>query len=78
MISSRTIQNVTFDKDNMNLKIDGEIISVQLDKISPKLKVADDFQRQFFKISPSGYGIHWPLLDEDISIEVLIKTTSII
>ncbi|MDZ4677207.1 MAG: DUF2442 domain-containing protein [Oligoflexia bacterium] len=22
-----------------------------------------------FKISPSGYGVHWPDIDEDISIK---------
>ncbi|MBF0567096.1 MAG: DUF2442 domain-containing protein, partial [Nitrospirae bacterium] len=25
-----------------------------------------------FEISPSCYGIHWPLLDEDISIDGLL------
>jgi hypothetical protein len=59
----------------MSLKIDGKVIKVALDKISAKLKSANDFQRQFFKVSPSGYGIHWPLLDEDLSIEALLKTS---
>jgi hypothetical protein len=75
MISTHTIQDVSFDKDSMSLKIDGKVIKVALDKISAKLKSANDFQRQFFKISPSGYGIHWPLLDEDLSIESLLKTS---
>ena len=75
MISTHTIQEVSFDKDSMSLKIDGKLIKVALDKISAKLKAANDFQRQFFKISPSGYGIHWPLLDEDLSIEALLKTS---
>jgi hypothetical protein len=25
-----------------------------------------------FEVSPSGYGIHWPRLDEDISIDGLL------
>ena len=29
-------------------------------------------ERATFEISPSGYGIHWPLLDEDISIDGLL------
>lgn len=73
MISTHTIQDISFDKDAMTLKIDGKLIRVALDKISSKLKAANDFQRQFFKVSPSGYGIHWPLIDEDLSIEALIK-----
>lgn len=75
MISTHTIQDVSFDKDSMSLKIDGKVIKVALDKISSKLKSANDYQRQFFKVSPSGYGIHWPLLDEDLSIEALLKTS---
>ena len=59
----------------MSLKIDGKLIRVTLDKISSKLKAANDFQRQFFKVSPSGYGIHWPLLDEDLSVDAILKTS---
>jgi hypothetical protein len=58
----------------MSLIIDGKLIKVALDRISSKLKAANDFQRQFFKVSPSGYGILWPLIDEDLSVEALIKT----
>lgn len=75
MISTHTIQDVSFDKDTMSLKIDGKLIKIALDKVSSKLKAASDFQRQFFKVSPSGYGIHWPLLDEDLSIEELVKSS---
>lgn len=72
---NRTIQDISFDKETMSLKIDGKLIKVTLDKISSKLKAANDFQRQFFKVSPSGYGIHWPLLDEDLSIDAILKTS---
>ncbi|MFI5222153.1 MAG: DUF2442 domain-containing protein, partial [Bacteroidia bacterium] len=30
-------------------------------------------ERGNFEISPSGYGIHWSLIDEDLSINGLIK-----
>jgi hypothetical protein len=46
-----------------------------LDKISNKLRLANELQRNFYKISPSGYGIHWPLIDEDLSVDALLKTT---
>ena len=26
-----------------------------------------------FEISPSGYGIHWPLIDEHLSVEGLLR-----
>jgi len=34
---------------------------------------ASDIERETFKISPFGYGIHWPLLDEDMSIDGLLE-----
>ena len=73
MVSTHKIQEITFDKDYMHLHIDGKTTSLLLEKISPKLKAADDIKRAIYKISPSGYGIHWPLIDEDLSIEALLK-----
>ena len=29
------------------------------------------------KVSPSGYGIHWPELDEDLSIDGMIKAAKV-
>jgi hypothetical protein len=69
------IEGISFDKQTMILKMDGSVIRVDLEKISSKLKDADDLQRQFYKVSPSGYGIHWPLIDEDLSVEAILKAT---
>ena len=44
-----------------------------LSDISDKLANATEQERMDFKISPSGYGIHWRLLDEDLSINGLLK-----
>lgn len=54
---------------------DERIISVPLKKF-PKLNIAMnstnvDLARQFV-VSPSGYGIHWSALDEDISIKAFL------
>lgn len=73
MITSHKIQEITFEKDMISLKVDGKLIRILLDKISLKLKSANEMQRNFYKISPSGYGIHWPLIDEDLSINAMIK-----
>ncbi len=73
MIATHKIQTITFDKDFIYLQIDGKDIKVEIEKVSSKLKSADDFQRMFYKISPSGYGIHWPLIDEDLSVDALLK-----
>jgi hypothetical protein len=41
--------------------------------LSEQLQNATPQQRSNFTISPSGYGIHWNELDEDISIHSLLK-----
>jgi hypothetical protein len=44
----------------------------QLTEISRKLANASDPERNRFEASPSGHGIHWPLLDGDLSIDGLL------
>ena len=73
MIAIHKIDSIKFDKDFIYLNIDGNEIKVALDSLSLKLKSADEYQRMYYKISPSGYGIHWPLIDEDLSIEGILK-----
>ncbi len=73
MIATHNIQVITFDENFILLQIDGKSVKASLDKISPKLKAANNFQRQFYRVSPSGYGIHWPLIDEDLSVDALLK-----
>lgn len=41
---------------------------------SSRLADADASQRQQAELSPGGYGIHWPLIDEDLSISGLLRT----
>ena len=74
MINNPNIENITFDTNNIILHIDGIEKIIALDDISQKLKSANDIERQMFKISPSGYGVHWPLIDEDLSIDHILKT----
>ncbi len=76
MIAAHNIEDISFDKDIMILKIDNRVFKLSLHEISTKLEQANEFQRQFYKVSPSGYGIHWPLIDEDLSVEALIKNVA--
>ena len=63
MIAIHNIEKVSFETNCMTLKIDGEALILHLDKLSPKLLKANKVERELYKISPSGYGIHWPLID---------------
>lgn len=63
------ILKVTFEKDYMEVSLsDGRILSVPL-AWYPRLSGASKSQLKNYEISPSGYGIHWPSLDEDLSVK---------
>jgi len=66
------ISDPKFEDGFLVITIDGELKRFQLKKISLVLEKASKEERNNFEISPSGYGIHWSLLDEDISIDGLL------
>ena len=67
------IQKVAFADGCMVLKVDGREYKFPLASISERLAGASSVKREKYEITPSGYGIHWPLLDEDLSIDGLIN-----
>ena len=67
-----TINNLHFSGKLMIVTIDNVKKEFELSKTSKPLLDASDQERNLFEISPSGYGIHWPLLDEDLSIDGLL------
>ena len=66
------ITDIKFEGGFLVMSIDGETKRFRLKEVSPILDKASEEERSGFEISPSGYGIHWPLLDEDISIDGLL------
>lgn len=48
-------------------------VHVTWQQCSPGLAEATDEQRHRAELSPGGYGIHWPLLDEDLTIGGLLR-----
>ena len=73
MIATHKIEAIRFNRDFIMLNIDGNELTIPLDKLSDRLKSATDIERGMYKISPSGYGIHWPLIDEDLSIDGILR-----
>jgi len=73
MIATHTVEAISFEQNLICLQIDGKLVKLPINKVSKKLESANDIQRNLFTISPSGYGIHWPLIDEDLSIDSLLK-----
>ncbi|HKB57636.1 MAG TPA: DUF2442 domain-containing protein [Lacunisphaera sp.] len=50
---------------------DGRVLSLPLDWY-PSLKSASPTERSRWRKSAAGYGIHWPALDYDLSVEGLL------
>ena len=48
-------------------------VRIPWERCSKKLASATKLQRSTAELSPGGYGIHWPLLDEDLSINGLVR-----
>ncbi len=66
------IEKVEFKNNTLYLKVDRKEIILELSDISKKLANASRVEKEKFSMSPSGYGIHWPLIDEDLSIDGLL------
>jgi hypothetical protein len=67
------VASVTFSADSLSVALkDGRTISVPLTWY-PRLLHATEEQRKNWTISGTGYGIHWPELDEDLSTEGLLR-----
>jgi hypothetical protein len=71
------VKKIRFEKYYLLLTVDGKDHRVDLRRFSKKLSAADERTKTNFEISPSGYGIHWPDLDEDLSIDGMIKTAKV-
>ena len=72
MNKAHEVQSVTFSGATMILRVDGKRYRIDIKKQSERLARATRRQRETFQISPTGYGIHWPEVDEDLSIDALI------
>ena len=66
------IQNITTTNEELIIQVDGKEYAFRLTDISTRLAAASAMEREKYEISPSGYGIRWPLIDEDLSIDGLL------
>jgi hypothetical protein len=55
------------------IELNDRTVSIPWDRCSVRLANADKAQRLRAELSPSGYGIHWSLLDEDLAIRPLVR-----
>ena len=67
------VSDIEISTEVLRLTVDGKRIDKELKHISSSLTKASSSEQSEFEISPSGYGIHWSLIDEDISIDGLLS-----
>lgn len=66
-------QDIKFDEYMMHVVLlDGRELSVPLEWF-PRLRDANIKQRKNWRLIGKGIGIHWEDIDEDISVESLLK-----
>ncbi len=53
----------------------GTKLSIPWGNLSRRLAEASASERSVMELSPSGYGIHWPLLDEDLAIGPIVTSS---
>ena len=59
--------------DALIMVMDGGAVSIPWEKCSERLARASPTERNRAELSPSGYGIHWPLIDEDLAVGPLVQ-----
>lgn len=72
MNKAHNIHKVAVSGRFLHLEVDGKSYKIDLARQSPRLANATQAQRQQVEVSPSGYGLHWPAVDEDLSVDGLI------
>lgn len=75
MDKAHDVSQVFFAGTVLQLRVDGKQYQIDVASLSERLRYAKPEQREHFEISPIGYGIHWPDIDEDLSIDGLIGVT---
>jgi hypothetical protein len=60
-------------REGLALLVGKRTVQIPWGKCSKKLASATEQERMNAELSPGGYGIHWPLIDEDLSINGLLR-----
>lgn len=73
---SSQIQNISIDDKWLEFSVQHVQFKFDLSKVSARLEHATPAQRENVRLIPSGDGIHWPDVDEDLSLIALIRSST--
>jgi hypothetical protein len=71
-VTDERVASVSFADRLIVDLMDGRTIAVPL-AWYPRLLDATPEQRADWEVAGAGYGIHWPQIDEDLSVEGLLR-----
>jgi hypothetical protein len=63
-------------RDSLVIRTADAEYHLQWEDCSPRLAGASTEERLHAILSPAGYGIHWPLIDEDLAVGPLVEAAS--
>jgi hypothetical protein len=66
-------KSIRSTREALIIELDGHAVAMPWTECSSRLASAGDIERAIAELSPSGYGIHWPLLDEDLAVGPLVR-----
>jgi len=67
------VEKVYWENEVLCLTVNGQNHRIKnILQLSERLAKATVNEREIFEICSTGYGIHWPDLDEDIGVEGLL------
>lgn len=67
------VEIIKTDDTYLYLNVDKKSYRIRWANCSPKLARASQTEREYMEVSPSGYGLHWPLIDEDLAVTPLLE-----
>lgn len=63
---------ISFEGETLHVLLDGGQQIVAPTALFPRLRFATRAERRVYRLIGGGAGIHWPALDEDISVKGLL------
>ncbi len=69
----KTATAIETTPDALVLVLGERKVHLPWEKCSRRLASATESARMQAELSPGGYGIHWPLIDEDLSVNGLLR-----
>lgn len=68
-----TATAIEANREGLNISVGERKVQIPWGKCSKRLTSATEQDHLNAELSPGGYGIHWHLIDEDLSVNGLLR-----